>query len=509
MAKGKALPIRVPGDRMPKPVPAAPVAPVPVDPPWFDPALDMDARVLRLEYFGEYMLGERDYQWQFNVLKDLGRRGSRVLVAASNGSGKTSKVAARAVVWHMIRFPGSLVVVTAGVYRQVAKALWPSIRTITNGLGGETLGWRVTEDGVTLDRPEGMSRCVGFSVSDPNKAEGWHRQGKHDNLLYIIDEAKAVPDGVFEAMERCQPSRLLIMSSPGGPFGAFYRFWNTGGPEWSKHRVTAYDCPHLTREWIDLQIKTYGEGSPLVRSMIFAEFAEDGNEALVLPPSVLQRAIASPPKAEKGQVTAGCDFAAGGDENVLVVRDGNEVKAIIAWKEKNTMSAVGRFVTEFRRFALREDNIFADAGGLGIPMCDALREAGWSIRRVNNGDKPGDPDKFANRGVEMWVRYARLVESGKVIVPADEQLHRQLTTRRLEYNSRGKLSLESKDQMRERGLESPDRADAVVLAFCGGGHWGEDFGAVNGFERQESALASLADYMDDGSVAPDGCRVGW
>lgn len=473
-----------------------------------------EAKIGLLEYFPELFLGERCYPWQFNVLKALGERESRVLLCAANGSGKTSKVAAAAVLWHMIRFPGSLVVVTAGVYRQVAVALWQHLRLKTQGLGGEAMGWKVTEDSVIYDAPAGLgqSRCVGFSVSDPNKAEGWHRQGKDDNLLYIIDEAKGVPDGVFDAMERCQPSRLLVMSSPGAPSGRFYNLFSRGGPEYQRFRVTAFDCPHLTKEWIETQIRNYGEKSPLVRSMIYAEFAEEDNKAMVLPVQVLQKALSSPPAKVAGKLTAGCDFAAGGDENVLAVREGNYVRQIISWREKDTMAAVGRFITEFKRLGLKAEDVWADAGGLGLPMCDALREAGWDVRRVNNGEASYDPDKFANRGTEMWVRYARLVETGKVILPDDDQLHRQLTTRELKYNSRGKLVLESKDDLRKRGLDSPDRADAVVLAFCGGGVFGEDFSGLGGGHIKGSLLEQLDELGEPISSANSvlaGCKAGF
>lgn len=466
--------------------------------------LTLEEKTYRLEYFPQLWLKEKVYKWQSDVLRDLGFKGSRVALKAANGSGKTSKIAAAAILWHMILFPGSQTVCTAGVYRQVVDVLWPVLKKMTAGLGGSDMGWEVTENKIRYTAPgeTEAAMCMGFSAADPEKAEGWHARGPSENLLYVIDEAKGVSDAIFTAMERCQPTRLLVMSSPGGRTGAFYNIWNNQDDRYDRHTVTAYDCPHITRQWIDEQIAAYGPKSAIVQSMIHAEFGEEDGEALILPPSVLQRNIASPPAKSGVMLKAGCDFAAGGDENVIQVIEGNAHKETIKWREKDTMAAVGRFVTEFKRLGLEQGNIYGDGGGLGLPMCDALREAGWNVNRVNNGEGARDDEKFANRGTEMYVQFARLVETGKIILPNDELTHRQLTTRRLEYNSKGKLIAEPKDKMRKRGLDSPDRADALVLAFCASGPSFDDYMQKYG---KRVTLAELDEWADGDS---EGSRVG-
>lgn len=478
------------------------------------PELTAEAKRLLLEHFPELFLGESTYPWQFNALKSLGHRNSRVAVKAANGSGKTVKLVASAILWHMIRFPGSQTVVTAGVYRQIADVLWPVLRIKTGNLGGPAMGWTVTENKILYTAPamEGAppnepAMCIGFSADKPESAEGWHTRGPTANLLYIIDEAKAVQDGIFDAMERCQPTRVLEVSSPGGRAGRFYQRFAKQDARYDLYTVTAYDCPHITREWIDEQIAAYGLNSPVIQSMIFAEFGDEENVSLVLPPAVLQRALSSPPAKVGTDKRAGADFAAGGDENVIYPTEGNATLPRISWREKDTMAAVGRFITEFARLGLKAENVYADGSGIGIPMCDALREANWTVNRVNNGDAAGDDHKFANLGTEMWVRFARLVETGKFIVPADdEQLHRQLTTRRLLYNSKGKLIVEAKKAMRDRGLESPDRADALILAACGGGQQWTSYMAKYG---KRVTLADLdPDHADEDSNHPDGAWAG-
>ena len=82
----------------------------------------------QLQNFPEMILGVRPYEWQSKVLEALNPKESRVALKAANGSGKTSLVAASAVLWHMVRFPESLVVTTAGVWRQVEGQLWPTLK---------------------------------------------------------------------------------------------------------------------------------------------------------------------------------------------------------------------------------------------------------------------------------------------------------------------------------------------------------------------------------------------
>lgn len=489
-----------------KPKAAGPV--VKTKSPAKEKELPLEEKKFLLEYFPQLWLNRKAYPWQFNVLRDLGYKESRVALKAANGSGKTSAIAVSAILWHMISFPGSLTVITAGVYRQVSETLWPELRKGTELLGGPDMGWEVTENRIRYTAPgqTEISQCLGFSAADPHKAEGHHRRGASQNLLYVIDEAKGVSDGIFLAMERCQPSRLLVMSSPGGRAGAFFKIWDKEDERYDRHTVTAYDCPHIERRWIDEQITAYGPKSAIVQSMIHAEFGEEGEESLILTSTVLQRNLASPPAKVGNTLKAGCDFAAGGDENVIQVIEGNAHKETIRWREKDTMAAVGRFVTEFKRLGLKAENIWGDGGGLGLPMCDAIREAGWNINRVNNGEAARDDEKFANRGTELYVQFARLVETGKIsILNGDDVLHRQLTTRRLGFNSKGKLMAERKEDMRKRGLESPDRADALVLAFCAAGVGFDSYMQKYG---QRVTLDELDEYMDEGDGGRRGCWAG-
>jgi hypothetical protein len=414
--------------------------------------------------FASNVLGINLYDWQRKVLRDLEPRDCRVALRAANGSGKTSTVISAILIWHALVYPRSIAVTTAGVFRQVESQLWPSLRNHIAKLGG---AWEVTSGEIRYLHPNGnTSRIIGYSATDPGRAEGWHAEDhEYHPLLMVVDEAKTVADPLFEAISRCQPTRLLIASSPGGTSGAFYRAFTKEANMWQKHAVTAFDCPHITQTQIDEVVQRYGEKHPLTRSMIYGEFVDIGLESLVINLTQLQNCYNTPPRFKPGVRIAGVDFAAGGDQNVICISDGNKILPMIAWREKDTMAAVGRFIVEFKKAGLEANNIYADSGGMGMVMCDALAEAGWVVNRVNFGATAYDNNAYTNRSAEMWYGMAKKIEDAEIILPEDEDLTAQLTCRRTITNSKGKLGVESKDSMRARGIASPDRADALALCL--------------------------------------------
>jgi hypothetical protein len=119
---------------------------------------------------------------------------------------------------------------------------------------------------------------------------------------------------------------------------------------------------------------------------------------------------------------------------------------------------------------------------MGKVMIDALAQAGWAINRFGFGDKPGNEFGFVSRGAEAWFNFGRQVTNQELALIRDETLIAQLTSRKTTCDSRGRIKLESKDELRNCGLKSPDRADAVVGAFAMRGAGGSR-NYVNGRRR--------------------------
>jgi len=414
-------------------------------------------------------LGLSPYEWQASTLDAIGQRYA-VSLRAANESGKTTTVIAASLLWFLDMFgrAGGRVVVTSGSWRQVESQLIPAIRRFAYKFPE----WKFGAAEIKL-YGRADPQAVFFSTDNAGSAEGHHAiDPTTAPLFYIADEAKSIPDPIFEAIDRCGPQYLLIASSPGAAAGKFYRTQtDEAGMFWTR-RVRSVDCPHLDPAKRQRDMDLYGAESPIFLSMHEAEFATN-EEGLILKAADLSNAYHNPPPRTGGPRIAFCDFAAGGDENVIAIRDGNEVWIHAAWREADTVQAARQFIEHFKELRLQEYNVFADEGGLGIMMCDTLADEGWRINRVNNGS-PAKDEHFMNLGAEIWHSAARSIARGKIIMrDADPILWRQLTTRRSEIAPGGRLRAESKKDMKARGVSSPDRADALLGAiFCGPGLFG-------------------------------------
>lgn len=420
-------------------------------------------QVMPPHVFAAAKLGLQPYEWQAAAMDAVGQR-FPTAVCAANETGKTTYLIAPLILWFLDTYgaAGGKVVLTSGSWLQVQTQLAPAVRRFAH-LFPE---WRFLADEVKragkLD-----PQVIMFSTDSPGRAEGHHAVDADTAPLFIVvDEAKSVPDGIFEAFDRCGPQFLLIVSSPGQSSGKFYRMHTSeSGLYWTR-RVKSTDCPHLDPDKRERDLDLYGPRSPIFLSMHEAEFSEDAG-SLILSPSDLQAAYEASPARAGGPRIAFCDFAAGGDENVLAMREGNQAWIESAWREGDTIQAARRFIQHFKRLGLEGWQVYADASGLGIVMCDALADEGFHVNRVNNGSPAQDPN-YVNLGAEIWHQGARQIVRGKVSIPNEAVLWRQLTTRRSEQAPGGRLRAESKQDMSARGLNSPDRADALLGAiYCG------------------------------------------
>lgn len=424
--------------------------------------------ILSPSEFAWFQLGEKTlYDWQIECLEAIGLQefgGPPVAIAAANGSGKTAKVVASAICWFLSKFPQGQVIVTSGSFRQVEKQLWPALRVHQRKFPGWT--FLQTE----LKTPEG-GFALGFSTDDPGRAEGWHPKinGETDPVLIIVDEAKTVPDGVFEAFDRCTRVYQLWVSSPGKPWGQFYEAFHSCAKYFWTRKVRSDECPHIDPAKRARDLEKYGADHPLYRSMHDAEFTEDA-ERLVIAPDRLTKALeGQPQEMPDGEVVAFCDFAAGRDENVLAIRRGNVARIKKAWVEKDTMQAAREFVYLCKSEGLQASQVWGDADGLGTAMIDAMAECDFRINRFHGGTPSTDPEEYQNLIGEVWHVGAREIERGRINLGVlDPVTYKQLSTRKSEWSENGKLRVESKDKMRAEGRHSPDRGDAILGCIaCG------------------------------------------
>lgn len=418
--------------------------------------------------FAFFVLGLELYPWQLEAVQAVRHRHSRMALVAANGSGKTACVNVVLLLWFLYSFPRGIAMVTSGSWNQLSTQLWPNLELHREKFPHWLWGKE------RISTPEG-GFIQAYSSIQPGRAEGHHESLPDRPVMLMADEAKSVPEGIFQAISRCTPTYLALTSSPGRPEGSFYNAFMAPEQRGVYHtvRATAFDCPHIRPERIALAQTLYGpdyERDPVYRSMILAEFTS-GDDACIIPLRLVQQALANKPAPRGGDLYAGVDWAAGGDETVLAIRQGNQLRLHYCARERDTTRAAEQIAGTCRRLGVRQACSWADTCGLGIGIIQACEKMHrWRFRQFNGGLAGDDPAHYQDLNIEAWHYLRRSLERGEVCFPdgLDAASIRQLTDRFLYWNNRGKLRCESKEEMRARGLCSPDRADALAMAWWAG-----------------------------------------
>ena len=117
-------------------------------------------------------------------------------------------------------------------------------------------------------------------------------------------------------------------------------------------------------------------------------------------------------------------------------------------------------------FKQRPVEILVDSIGLGAGVVDRLRELKLPARGINVSESPAMGMTYINLRAELWHKAKAWLEKRDCKIPMDEDLIAELATVRYTFTSNGKIKVESKDDIRRRGLKSPDKADAFCLTFA-------------------------------------------
>ena len=381
---------------------------------------------------------------------------TKITVAAPNGSGKSERIIPCAALrWISCSLKGR-VVITSRDGKQIDNQVMPGLEKQQGKFSG--FKWKHRQ----IESPMG-GKIVAFTTDDAGRMEGWHCDLPDSPLLIIVDEAKSVEEGIYTSIDRCQYNILLLISSAGLMQGRFYESHQT--PGWHRKVITYKDCPHMQKDRIADLLQQ--PDNPLTRSTLFSEFmSADDATSFFVTLSDIDNCLLSPPYFKPGDTVAFCDFAGGGDENVLAIRRGNKAELVRCWKDTDEMRAVGQFIRLFREQGLKAEEIWGDNGGAGKAMIARFHELGWEINRFNGGQRANNQQDYMDRNAEIWEEAGRAIKKVDVSIPDDQILHNQMMSRKRLVLSNGALQAEPKDMMRKRGAKSPDRADALLACIA-------------------------------------------
>lgn len=264
--------------------------------------------------------------------------------------------------------------------------------------------------------------------------------------------------------------------------GIKYKGYLTANPApgWVKHRFIEQklpdhvfiqalpkDNPHLPSDYEDNLRKLYPE--ILIRQLLEGDW--DAIEAgdFLFKYKDIKNAIERDVEDDDKTRVMGLDISRfGGDSTVACIREGSKVIWIETWMKSDLMTTTGKAINLIQRF--NPDAVNIDVIGIGSGVVDRLKEQKFAVNGVNVAEAATDKLKYANLRAEAYWQLAHRFQEGRISIPDDLELIAQTSSIKYKFDSHGRLQVESKEDAKRRGNKSPDKTDALMLAFMEGGN---------------------------------------
>lgn len=442
--------------------------------------------------------------YQDEILSEIVPK-KRVTVRGPHGLGKTG-FASWCILWFALTRDGDdwKCPTTASAWRQLTKFLWPEVHKWSRKLNWEKIGrnpFNERTEMLSLSLKLTTGEAFALASDQHTSIEGAHA----DSLLYIFDEAKAIPNETFDAAEGAfmgsskAETYAVAISTPGEPVGRFYEIHKRmpGYEDWWVRHVKleeAIRAGRIDQEKADQRMRQWGEKSALYQNRVLGEFCASDEDG-VIPLAWIEAAQErwrqwhdgfTSGKAQLGQFKAvGVDVGSGSGQDksvfaprfeaTLDVSDTEYVKMDIVPElrrnnSEDTMMTTGRVVGILRKHG---GQAVVDVIGIGAGVVSRLREQNYNVVPFNASEGSDMTDSsgemgFSNKRAAAWWNLREMLDPANnfnVAIPDDDTLTGDLTALHKKPESGGRIRMESKDDIKKRIGRSTDDGDAVVMAY--------------------------------------------
>jgi len=441
--------------------------------------------------------------WQGEFLRDVGRARSdgrrRFSVRAGHGVGKTS-LEAWLILWFVLFHRNLKVPCTANSQDQLRDVLWSEVsrwhRELPKFLGDmiEVSAERV----FCRADPEGAFAVARTARPErPEALQGFHAE----TLAVFVEEASGIEDVIFETAGGALSSAdtwIFMFANPTRITGYFYRSHHENRGQWRTYHVPCAASSRVDPAYAEQMAAEYGESSNVYRVRVLGDFPLTEDDS-VISMGIAEAAVNREVAPTWSGVVWGLDVARFGDDSsALCKRRGNVIlEPIKEWRKKDLMQVCGLISQEYRLTPVEDapQAINVDVIGLGAGVVDRLRELGLPVRGVNVGEAPAtDNGRFMRLRDELWFKCRDWFESRAVAMPPDQTLIAELVGPKYKIESSGKIKVESKDDMKKRGVRSPNRADALCLTFAGGGEFTQEIRRIVAVQSYDPFAVERDDF---------------
>lgn len=428
-------------------------------------------------------------KWQKKVLKEIAthiqnnrqRQAYEVFrkaIGSGRGIGKSALVAWISL-WMLSTRIGASVIVSANSEAQLRSVTWAELTKWTamliNSHWWEVSATRLMPakwltDIVERDLHKGTRYWSAegrlWSEENPDSYAGLHNE---DGVLVIFDEASGIPDPIWAVSSgfftENTPNRFwFAFSNPRRNTGYFFECFHAKRDFWSTDNIDAREVEDTDKQVYEQIIEEYGSDSYQAHVEVYGRFPAAGEDQFIPPMLVAdaaKRELEEPDST--APVIVGVDPARfGSDSTVILVRRGREILEIQRHKGDDTMTVVGYVIEAIEEH--KPAMVVIDEGGVGGGIVDRLKEQRYKVRGINFGNKSRNPLMWGNLRAQIWGAMRDWLKTGTI--PNDRSLKADLTGPTYKPDSKGAIFLESKKDMKSRGLASPDAADALAVTFA-------------------------------------------
>ena len=434
----------------------------------------------------EHFSGPR--KWQREVLREIAahikRQGGlvdfetlREAVSSGRGIGKSALVS-WLTIWMLSTRIGSTTIISANSESQLRAVTWAEITKwlamSINSHWFEVAATKITPANWLVELVEKDLRkgtrywaVEGrlWSAENPDAYAGVHN---YDGVLVIFDEASGIDDSIWSVtagfFTENTPNRFwLAFSNPRRNTGYFYETFNSKRDFWDTKVVDARTVEGTDKQVYQQIIDEYGPDSSQAHVEVYGQFPNAGDDQFIGAMVVDDAMKREKYKDQSAPIVIGVDPARfGADATVIAVRQGRDIVKIIRHRGDDTMTVVGYVIEAIEEY--KPALVVIDEGGLGAGIVDRLKEQRYKIKGVNFGNKAKNPIMYGNMRAQMWGDMRDWLKTASI--PNDRFLKSDLISPMMKPDSRGTIFLESKKDMKARGLASPDAADAIAVTFA-------------------------------------------
>lgn len=434
----------------------------------------------------EYATGPEE--WQQEILIALGRglitteHAIQLATTSGHGVGKSALVC-WIILWAMSTYEDTLGIVTANTETQLKTKTWAQLAKWYRLFIGREL-FEMTATKLCSIDPQHADTwridMIPWSERNTEAFAGLHNKGKR--ILVVFDEASAIPDMIWEVTEGAltDSNTQIIWAVFGNPTknkgrfrdcfpgGKFAHRWNSRAVD--SRQVTLTDKNQIA-EWI----ADYGEDSDFVRVRVRGVFPRVDASSFIAFELATSATLREAPLPSGDPIILGCDIGRFGDDpSVIFPRKGRDAKSfpVEVLFKTDLMEVAARIAATFLR--LRASMAMVDSGGVGGGVCDRLRQLRIPVIDVDFGsgsdnDDVNDGAKYANKRAEIWGRMREWLKFGSIperVQGLEMSMVDELTAPNYSLNGNEAIQLESKKEMRKRGVKSPNLADALACSFA-------------------------------------------